>query len=154
MKPMLATLLLLILTLTATAQPQPARLQKLGNYWLSAKAQVDDKDATYFVISRQKDFNKLFDLDKNYTSDSINFTTHVVLAIILPETDISTRIGISNAIQAGDFMEVYCDTKTDNHIPLGYTGQPLLLALAPRGANLQQVRFYKRGKLEATVRVK
>lgn len=128
---------------TATAQPVPVKLRFLSGYNLSPKVLLQS-GANFFVISKQKVFDKTFGIDKGTPPlpNAPDFKKEMVIVMAAMPTERITKMAFTGATRAGNFIEVYCDYKK-TVTPLTYTEYPILVATLPVIPGVSEIRFYQ-----------
>jgi hypothetical protein len=135
----------------ATVQVRPLRDHHYigGNQMLELKEGVN-----CFVLTSRKQYEKFFGTTTR--PDTPNFANEVMLLLLMPSSKKDAKLAFQKVdIKAGNFIEVYCDVKT-NLGKMTYTAYPTVACAIPRYANVQQMKFYdaKNMRLIATVPVK
>lgn len=128
---------------TAVAQPVPVKLRFLSGYNLSPKVQLQT-GANFFVITKQKIFDKTFSIDKGTPPlpGAPDFKKEIVIVMAANPTERITKMAFTGAMRAGNFIEVYCSYKK-TITPLTYTEYPILVATLPIIPDVNEIRFYQ-----------
>ncbi|HXS37038.1 MAG TPA: hypothetical protein VN721_10085 [Flavipsychrobacter sp.] len=136
------------------AQPAPVQLNVLSGFFLSNKVTLD-KGLNCMVVTKQKEFMKLFGIAKTATNTVTMpaFDKEQVLVLAMPETNKETTIKFDHATKAGTFIEVYCEVQKKNE-PLTYTTLPIALAAIPKYNEVNTIKFYEGSSLVNEVKVK
>ncbi len=135
--------LLLLAVFSAKAQPtQVIIIRPLQNFFLDDRVKVDDPHYCR-VISKRSDFIKTFGIAKTGTNkvELPDFTKDNVIMLALPASEKDVYLTYTNAIKAGDFIEVYCKINK-SRAPLTYTQQHVVLGIIPKYTGLHTIRFY------------
>lgn len=153
-----STLILVTILSVHAAYAQPQRVlivRPLVNYFLENTVQLDN-GVNCFVITTQPEFRKMFGMAK--TVDNVivepDFTKENVIVIAMPATNHDMVITYTDAIRAGDFIEVYCKIQKKKY-PLSYEVQHVCAGIIPKYAEVKWVKFYdEKRKLIGKVRLK
>ncbi len=136
------------------AQPIPVQLNPLSGFFLSDKITLD-KGLNCMVVTKQKDFIKLFGIAKTATNtiSMPDFNKEQVLVLAMPETNKETTIKFDHATKAGTVIEVYCEEHRKKE-PLTYATLPLALASIPKYNDVNTIKFYDGNSLVDEIKVK
>ncbi|PZF71364.1 hypothetical protein DN068_18905 [Taibaiella soli] len=132
------------------AQPVPVKLRFLSGYNLSPKIPLQS-GANFFVITKQKVFDKTFGIDKGTPPlpNPPDFKKEMVIVMAAMPTERITKMMFTNATRAGNYVEVYCNYKK-TITPLTYTEFPIVVATLPIIPEVNEIRFYQ-GKDELAI---
>lgn len=153
-----STLILVTILSVNVAYTQPQRVlivRPLVNYFLENTVQLDN-GVNCFAITTQPEFRKMFGVAK--TVDNVivepDFTKENVIVIAMPATNHDMVITYTDAVRAGDFIEVYCKIQKKKY-PLSYEVQHVCAGIIPKYAEVKWIKFYdEKRKLIGTVRLK
>jgi hypothetical protein len=150
----LVTLIFVIGFYTAEAQPQRVIIVKpLLNYFINNTVHLTS-GMNVFIITKQSEFRKMFGMAKTMDNKIVepDFTKEDVIVIAEPATNHDMVITYTDAIRAGDFVEVYCKIEKKKY-PLSYEVQHMCLGIIPKYNEIKWVKFYdQRRKLIGTAR--
>jgi hypothetical protein len=137
------------------AQPQRVLIVRpLINYFMENTVHLNN-GMNCFVITKQSDFRKMFGIAKTMDNKIVepDFAKEDVIVIAMPATNHDMVLTYTDAIRAGDFIEVYCKVQHKKY-PLSYEVEHVCAGIIPKYADVKKVRFYdERRKLIGEVRV-
>lgn len=136
------------------AQPTPVKLRILSGYNIAPKILLQN-GANFFVITKQKMFDKTFGIDKGTPPlpEPPDFNKEIVIVMAGQPTTHETVTQFTGAMHAGSFIEVYCNFKR-TITPLTYISYPLVVAALPKMADVNEIRFYEGSKEQTRIKTK
>ncbi len=136
---------LLFSTLATIAQPRQLKLTNKSGYYFSGNDSKLKDGVNCFVVNEQKEYEKLFGRKKD-----IDFEKEWMLVLVMPSTKKDIFLQFNRvSMQAGSFIEVYCDFGKLKGKALTYDTNPLAVCTIPKQEDIRTVRFYEehKGKL-------
>lgn len=146
----------LLYTGYAYAQPSTVKVRHLRDYhYVGSNQMLELKEGiNCFVLTNRKQYEKFFGTTTR--PDTPDFANEVMLLLLMRSSNKDAKLAFQKIdMKAGNFIEVYCDVKT-NLGKMTYTAYPTVACAIPRYSNVQIMKFYnaKNMRLIATVRVK
>lgn len=140
-----STLIFVIILSVTTTWAQPQRViivRPLLNYFMENTVQLHSGMNCY-VITKQADFRKMFGIAKTMDNKIVepDFEKENVIVIAMPATKHDMIITYTDAIRAGDFIEVYCKIQKKKY-PLSYEVEHICTGIIPKYPEIKKYKFY------------
>lgn len=146
---LLLTLLIMGAGSTLSAQPRPAAMRQLDGYSLDPKTELH-KGVNFRVVTKLKDFEKLFGLQRIHHADLPDFSKETVLVMALPPANKDADLSFLDALTAANFMEIHVQIDRKKY-PLTYQTHPIAVVAIPKVKDITTYRFYEGARLLETI---
>ncbi len=137
------------------SQPQWVLIVRpLINYFMENSVHLGN-GVNCFAITKQADFRKMFGVAKTMDNKIVepDFDKENVIVIAEPTSNHDMVITFTDAMRAGDFIEVYCKIEKKKY-PLSYEVEHVCAGIIPKYPGVKKMRFYdERRKLLGEVRM-
>lgn len=137
-------ILSILFSAASYAQPQDVNITKMQDHYFVGNEDDLNKGVNCFVITDRKTYEKFFGTTTR--ADTPRFETQWMLVMVMPLTRWESELSFNRiSVKAGDFIEVYCNTKTKKH-PLTYEYNPIAAVVIPKNDKINKVDFYDQHK--------
>jgi hypothetical protein len=134
---------LLLFSIRGFAQPQRVLIVRpLINYFMENSVHLKN-GVSCFVITKKEDFRKMFGVAKTMDNKIVepDFDKENVIVIAMPATNHDMIMTYTDAMKAGDFIEVYCKIERKK-APLTYEMEHVCAGIIPKYKEVKNIRFY------------